>query len=66
MIDKNLEKLKVLSKELEDENISLDESYKKYTEACGIIEESIKELEETKGKVTVLRNKIEEMIEENL
>ena len=66
MIDKNLEKLKTLAKELEDENLSLDKSYSKYAEACALIEESVKELAETKGKVTVLRTKVEEMIEENM
>ena len=65
-LDKDFELLKKLSSELEDENISLDDSVKKYTEACVIIENCVKELTTIKGTVTVMRNKIDEMIEENL
>ncbi len=65
-LDKDFELLKKLSSELEDENISLDDSVKKYTEACGIIENCVKELTTIKGTVIVMRNKIDEMIEENL
>ena len=64
--DKEYEKLKELSKQLDSEDISLDESIRKYEEACIIIEKCLKELTEAKGKVTVLRDKIENMIEENL
>ena len=63
--DKEFEKLKEISKELDQENLSLDESMKKYTEACGIIEACVEELKNAKGKVLVLREKIENMIEEN-
>ena len=63
--DKEFEKLKEISKELDQENLSLDESMKKYTEACDIIEACVEELKNAKGKVLVLREKIENMIEEN-
>ena len=65
-LNKELDKLQTLTKELEDENISLDDSFKKYTEACNIIEACVKEVGSVKGNVTVLRDKIENMIEENL
>ena len=63
--DKDFEKIKKISNELEDENITVDESMKKYIEACELIEKCVKELTEAKGKVTVLREKIENIIEEN-
>lgn len=63
--DKEFEKLKDISKDLDREDLSLDESIKKYTEACAIIESCVDELKNAKGKVLVLREKIENMIEEN-
>ncbi|MBQ4557942.1 MAG: exodeoxyribonuclease VII small subunit [Clostridia bacterium] len=65
-LNKELEKIDALTKQLEDENISLDDSIKKYSEACELIEACVKELSTVKGKVTVLRDKIENMIEETL
>lgn len=64
--DKEFDKLKKISQELEGDSITLDESVAKYTEACKIIESCVGELAKVKGNVTVLRNKIEDMIEENL
>ena len=63
--DKEFEKLKNISKDLDKENLGLDESIQKYTEACSIIEACVEELKSAKGKVLVLREKIENMIEEN-
>ena len=65
-LDKELAKLQALTKDLESENISLDESLSKYKEACAIIEACVNEISTAKGSVTVLRDKIENMIEENL
>ncbi len=64
-LDKEFNKLKELSIEMERDDITLDDSVKKYYEACDIIEKCVKELSEVKGKVTVLRSKIDNMIEEN-
>ena len=65
-LDKELNKLNQLSQELDRDDISIDDAVVKYTESCKIIESCVKELSETKGKVTILRDKIENMIEENL
>ncbi len=65
-LNKEFEKLKEISSDMERDDISLDESVKRYYEACDIIEKCVKELSDVKGKVTVLRSKIDEMIEENL
>jgi len=65
-LDKQFDTLKKLAEDLENEDISLDDSVKKYTEACEIIEKCVKELTTVKGQVTVMRNKINEIIEENL
>ena len=64
--DKEFDKLKKISQELESEDISLDDSVTKYNQACEIIVKCVEELSKVKGNVTVLRNKIENMIEENL
>ena len=65
-LDKEFDKLNKLSQELSADSISVDDAVAKYTESCKIIEDCVKMLTETKGKVTILRDKIENMIEENL
>ena len=64
--NKEYEQLKILSNELDDENITLDDAIAKYEEACKIIEKCTDELVKAKGKITVLRDSIEKKIEENL
>ena len=47
---KEFEKLKQISNDIDDENLSLDKSIEKYEEACKIIENCVTELSKAKGK----------------
>lgn len=55
----------VVSK-LEEENISLTESSKLYERGAELVKYCLSQLEETKGKITVIRKDLDKFIEEKL
>lgn len=51
---------------LEEENISLSQSTKLYERGAELVKFCLSQLEETKGKITVIRKNLDQFIEEKL
>ena len=66
MFDKDFERLNEISKELENENISLNKGLELYEEGSNIAKNLYKELNEAKGKITVLKQELDKFREEGL
>ena len=66
MFDKDLEKLVEISKELEREDTTLSEGVKLYEEGCELAKSLFKELDEVKGKITMLKQELDKYKEEGL
>lgn len=58
MIEKYLKRLEEISTLL-DKGVSLDESLKLYEEGCKLAKNCIKELEKAKGKIVMIKEKME-------
>lgn len=58
MIEKDLKRLEEISALL-DKGVSLDESLKLYEEGCKLAKNCIKELEKAKGKIIMIKEKME-------
>ena len=58
MIEKDLKRLEEISTLL-DKGVSLDESLKLYEEGCKLAKNCIKELEKAKGKIVMIKEKME-------
>lgn len=58
MIEKDLKRLEEISALL-DKGVSLDESLKLYEEGCELAKNCIKELEKAKGKIVMIKEKME-------
>ena len=58
MIEKDLKRLEEISALLE-KGVSLDESLKLYEEGCKLAKNCIKELEKAKGKIVMIKEKME-------
>ena len=58
MIEKDLKRLQEISALL-DKGVSLDESLKLYEEGCKLAKNCIKELEKAKGKIVMIKEKME-------
>ena len=58
MIEKDLKRLEEISALL-DKGVSLDESLKLYEEGCKLVKNCIKELEKAKGKIVIIKEKME-------
>lgn len=58
MIEKDLKRLEEISALL-DKGVSLDESLKLYEEGCKLAKNCIKELEKAKGKIVIIKEKME-------
>lgn len=58
MIEKDLKRLEEISALL-DKGVSLDESLKLYEEGCKLAKNCIKELEKAKGKIVMIKEKME-------
>lgn len=66
MIDKDLERLNEITKELEKEETSLSDGLKLYQEGSELAKSLYKELNETKGKITVLKQELDKFKEEGI
>ena len=58
MIEKDLKRLEEISALL-GKGVSLDESLKLYEEGCKLAKNCIKELEKAKGKIVMIKEKME-------
>jgi len=63
-IEEALEKLEKIAEKLEDENTSLDESLVLFNEGTAIAEKCAEILAEGKGKLVLLKNKMDKISEE--
>lgn len=63
-IDKKINNLKEISSKLENDAITLADSVKLFDEGVALAKDCYEELNEIKGKVTVLKKEIETMKEE--
>lgn len=58
-------KLQEITKKLEKNSVTVEEATKLYEEAMNIAKECYKILNESKGKVIILRNELEKLIRDN-
>ena len=63
--EENMEKLENIVTELENGNLNLDESIKKFEEGINLSKECNKILEDAEKKITVLLEKDGKIVEEN-
>lgn len=64
-LEETLKKLEAIADKLEDGNISLDESLKLFNEGAELAERCLKLLAEGKGKLTLIKEKLDKITEEN-
>lgn len=64
-IDEKINNLKLISNKLENDAVTLSESIKLFDEGVALAKDCYKQLNEIKGKVTVLKKEIETMKEES-
>ncbi len=64
-IEKSIEQLNLISEIVSSDNVSLEDALKAFEEGVKIAEETIKQLEEYKGKLTVLQEKVSKIADEN-
>ncbi len=66
MLEKNLNRLEEISKELECESITLSKGVELYEEGTKLAVDSLKALEEVKGKIYTIKKESEKMMEEEI
>lgn len=66
MFDKDLERLVEISKELENDKITLGKGIELYEEGSELAKSLFKELNDVKGKVTILKQELDKYKEEGL
>ena len=59
MLEQNINRLEEISKKLE-QGATLDESLKLYEEGCKLAKTCLNELEKAKGKIIMVKKKLEE------
>ena len=64
--EQNVKRLEEILKQIESGKLSLDEVNKLFEEACMVSKQSYEMLEQSKGKITVLRSEIEKLTEKPL
>lgn len=64
--ENKLKQLQIITEKLEDTNLSMDEGIKLYEEGLNIAKDCYKSLNETKGKINILKQDLENYKEESL
>jgi len=64
--ESKLEELDLLIKKLESGEVGFDEASKMYEDGAQLAKDLLKNLEMTKGKVSVIRDELNSLIEENI
>jgi len=64
--ESKLEELDLLIKKLESGEVGCDEASKMYEDGAQLAKDLLKNLEMTKGKVSVIRDELNSLIEENI
>ena len=65
-LEKSLERLEEIKSLLEQDDISLDESIKLYSESVEHAKLCIEELKSTEGKITIIKSEIDKIFEQPL
>ena len=64
-IEKSIEQLNMIAEIVSSDKVSLEDALKAFEEGVKIAEETIKQLEEYKGKLTVLQERVAKLTDEN-
>ena len=64
--EENVKRLEEILKQMESGKLTLEEMNKVFLEACELSKNSYNMLNESKGKITVLRQEIEKLTEKHL
>ena len=64
-IEKSIEQLNVIAELVSSDKVSLEDALKAFEEGVKIAEDTIRQLEEYKGKLTVLQEKVSKLTDEN-
>ena len=65
-LDENLKKIDEITNKLENSDISIGEGVKLYEEGVKLVKDCIDELNQVKGKITILKKEMETYKEESL
>jgi len=64
-IEKSIEQLNVLAEIVSSDKVALEDALKAFEKGVEIAEETIRQLEEYKGKLIVLQQKVNKLTDEN-
>lgn len=64
-IEKQVQKLEEIANKLESENIEIDEAMKLFEDGVTIIKNTKKDLQDAVGKITVLRQDLDKLVEQD-
>ena len=64
-IEKSIEKLTMISEIVSSDNVTLEDAMKAFEEGVKIAQDTITQLEEYKGKLTILQEKVAKLTNEN-
>lgn len=65
-LDEKIEQIEKIVSSLEDPNIGLDEGVKLYEQGTNLAKECLKELNEVKGKINIIKKEIDVYKEESM
>lgn len=63
--EESMQNLDVIVKEMESGKLSIDESLEHFSKGIKLCEECLNQLNEAKGKVTILQKQMNEIVEKN-
>ena len=64
-IEKSIEQLNMIAEIVSSDKVSLEDALKAFEEGVKVAEQTIKQLEEYKGKLTILQEKVSKLTNEN-
>ena len=64
-IEKQVQKLEEIANKLESDNIEIDEAMKLFEDVVTIVKNTKKELQDAVGKITVLRQDLDKLVEQD-
>lgn len=64
-IEKQVQKLEEIANKLESDNIEIDEAMKLFEDGVTIVKNTKKELQDAVGKITVLRQDLDKLVEQD-
>ena len=64
-IEKSIEQLNMIAEIVSSDKVSLEDALRAFEEGVKVAEQTIKQLEEYKGKLTILQEKVSKLTNEN-